>query len=335
MWAALLISISLVLAGAEPGATPQRSTTPAPATDAATTAAAPSAATPSSRAYLPEDTTRYREWTERARDNDRRYVASYKRDRGVIESRILRGETRKYMVEDYVLQMEVLGDEARVVDLCCRMWMNAPKNAEAQERLFKIAKILLLEARQYEETLRMAGDVHTEYDKLIQKYNAEPVRRENWCELQYKGDCSSEFHDAFAYFEALVGTERRMDAVILGEKLLRSNIQYGDLTPQSRYTQWAIPEDLENDPVISQLVRAAARAGDDDIRDALIALARSPQTEADLDTFREDVLGANAAIAKRRVAESAFESPKPKTPDDRPLRQPRAQRPEANWHVIP
>ena len=335
MWAALLIAIAIVLGGAEAGTTPQSSADPGRVADGATTIDTPPNAVPASRAFLPEDTAQYREWAERARDNDRRYVASYKRDRNVIESRILRGETRMFMVEDYVLQMEVLGDEARVIDLCCRMWANAPKNAEAQERLFKIAKILLLEARQYEETLRMAGDVHTEYDKLIQKYNAEPVRKQNWCELQYKGDCSSEFHDAFAYFEALVGTERRMDAVILGEKLLRSNIRYGDLTPQSRYTQWEIPEDLENDPVISQLVRAATRAGDDDMRDALIALARSPQTEADLDAFREDILGADAGVAKRRVAESAFESTTSKSPDDPPVRKPRAQRPEANWQIIP
>ncbi|MCB9852046.1 MAG: hypothetical protein H6819_03040 [Phycisphaerales bacterium] len=321
MKAAILLSASICFAGADPSTAPPQPAPRVVADNSATIEA--DRPMKSESMFLPEDTPLYREWAQRAADNDRRYVSSYRRDRGIIESRILRGDTRMFMVEDYVLQMEVLGDEARVIDLCCRMWTMSPKNAEAQERLFKIAKGCLLEARQYTEVLRMAGDVHSEYDKLIRKYNAEPDRKQNWCELQYKGDCSSEFHDAFAYFEALVGTDRRMDAVILGEKLLRSNIRYSDLTPQSRYTQWEIPEDLWDDPIISQLVYCATRAGDADMQDALIALARSPQTEADLDAFREDLLGTDAEIAKRRVAQAAFDPPNSKYNEEQPIRNPR------------
>lgn len=302
---ALLLSVSMCLAIVEPPANPvadaARSTVDGPnatATDDGAFEAEPN--------FLPEDTALYREWAERAAANERRYTASYRRDRRILEARILRGDIRKFMVEDYVLQLQVLGDEARIIDLCCRMSAAGSRAVEARKRLFKMAKGDLLAARQYLEVLRVAGDANAEYDKLIKKYNGNLVRSENWCELQYKGDCSSEFHDAFAYFEALVGTHRRIDAVVLGEKLLRTQIDPADLMPQSKYTNWELPEDISTAGVISQLIMSADRADDADMRDALVALARSPQTEADLDAFREDILGTSAETARRRVMESAF-----------------------------
>lgn len=258
------------------------------------------------RFYQPEDTAQYREWARRAADNERRYTRSYLRNRRSLEAMILRGEIRDFLVEDYVLQLQVLGDEARIVDLCCRMSSAGPKCREARKRLFKMAKGDLLAARQYQEVLRVAGDVQAGYDKLIEKYNGSPERAQNWCELRYRGDCATEFHDAFAYFEALAGTDQRMDAVVLSEKLIRTRIDPADLMAQSRYTIWELPEDITTSGVLSQLIVSADRAGDADLRDALDTLARSRQTEADLDAFREDVLGPDAPEAKRRVASSVF-----------------------------
>ncbi len=254
----------------------------------------------------PEDTPIYRIWRRRADDNERRYTASYLRDRRELEERILRGDILEFMVEDYVLQLQVLGDEARIVELCCRMSSAGRQCGEARKRLFKMAKGDLLDAKQYKEVLRVAGDVQSGYDKLIEKYNGNPERDRNWCELRYKGDCASEFHDAFAYFEALAGTDRRMDAVILSEKLIRTRIDPSDLMAQSRYTIWKLPSDISTAGVISQLIVCADRAGDATLHDALDTLAKGKQTEADLDAFREDVLGAQAVEAKRRAATSVF-----------------------------
>jgi hypothetical protein len=256
--------------------------------------------------FQPEDTSLYREWARRAAENEKRYTQSYIRDRRDLEERILRGDIRDFMVEDYVLQLQVLGDEARIVDLCCRMSTVGRTCGEARKRLFKMAKGDLLEAKQYNEVLRVAGDIQTGYDKLIEKYQGSPENDKNWCELRYKGDCASEFHDAFAYFEALAGTDRRMDAVILAEKLIRTRIDPADLMAQSKYTIWKLPEDISTAGVLSQLIVSAERAGDATLYDALDALARSRQTESDLDAFREDVLGPQADEAKRRVSSSVF-----------------------------
>lgn len=264
---------------------------------------------PAEPAYqLPEDTSVYLEWARRADENEARYTLSYRRDRRALEARILRGDIREFMVEDYVLQLQVLGDEARIVELCCRMSAAGPKAHEARKRLFKIAKSDLLVARQYREILRIAGNVQDEYDRLIVKYQAEPVRKENWCELRYKGDCSTEFHDAFAYFEALIGTEQRFEAVVLAEKLIRTQIDPADLMPKSRYTVWELPDDISTSGAIAQLIECAERANDADVRDALVELARGRRTEGDLDAFREAVLGDDAVAAKRKVYASAFVS---------------------------
>lgn len=279
--------------------------------------------------YLPEDTPLYRSWAERAATNEKRYTESYLRERRDLEARFLRGEIRDFMVEDYVLQLQVLGDEARIVDLCCRMSSAGPRCREARKRLFKIAKTDLLMARQYKEVLRIAGDIEAGYDKLIEKYDGHPDHDQNWCELRYKGDCSSEFHDAFAYFEALVGTDRRMDAVVLAEKLIRTRIDPADLVPSSKYTIWELPDDISTTGAILQLIVSAERAGDPDFSEALTTLANSKQTEADMDTFREDVLGAGAAEAKRRIINSAFTHRGATIDRSQPTEAPPEQRPHS------
>lgn len=266
-------------------------------------------ATANSFVFTPEPTEKYRRWRKRSRRHDAIYTDVYQRSRRIDEAAILRGETRTWLIEDYVLQLRVLGDQARYIDLLCRMSPNDARLQEARLRLFKIVKEDLLEARQYQLVLRMAGNVQDGYDKLIAKYNRSDVgeRAINWCELNFTGDCASEFHDSFAFFEALVATNQRLEAVVLAEKIIRTRINVSDLLPASRYTVWDLPEDLSTNGVLAELKRSATRAGDPTFVDALEALAGSQQTEGDLDAFREALLGVEAERAKRRVESSVFE----------------------------
>jgi len=258
--------------------------------------------------HAPEATTTYRDWQQRTRHHDLIYTDIYKRSRRADEAAILRGDTRRWLIEDYVLQLRVLGDEARYIDLLCRLSPTDPEVQEARLRLFKIVKEDLLEARQYQVVLRMAGNVQDGYDKLIAKYNRPEIgeRPINWCELNFKGDCASEFHDSFAFFEALVATNQREEAVVLAEKIIRTRIDVHDLLPMSRYTVWDLPDDLSTNGVLAELKRSASRAGDPTFADALEALADSGQTESDLDAFREALLGDGAENAKRRVEAAIF-----------------------------
>ncbi len=243
--------------------------------------------------HAPEPTNTYRTWHERTRRHDLIYTDIYKRSRRADEAAILRGDTRMWLIEDYVIQLRVLGDEARYIDLLCRLSPSDPTVQEARLRLFKIVKEDLLESRQYQAVLRMAGNVQDGYDKLIAKYNRPEIgeRPINWCELSFKGDCASEFHDSFAFFEALVATNQREEAVVLAEKIIRTRVDVNDLLPTLRYTVWDLPEDLSTNGVLAELKRSAERAGDPTFTDALEALANSNQTERDLDAFREALLG--------------------------------------------
>jgi len=258
--------------------------------------------------HVPEPTATYRDWQQRTRRHDLIYTDVYKRSRRADEAAILRGDTRRWLIEDYVLQLRVLGDEARYIDLLCRLSPTDPDVQEARLRLFKIVKEDLLEARQYQIVLRMAGNVQDGYDKLIAKYNRPEIgeRAINWCELNFKGDCASEFHDSFAFFEALVATNQREEAVVLAEKIIRTRIDVHDLLPMSRYTVWDLPDDLSTNGVLAELKRSANRAGDPTFADALEALSDSGQTESDLDAFREALLGDGAEKAKRRVEAAIF-----------------------------